>query len=285
LDRIRDLSDAVRRVAEDEAISRALEEGDSDKLQAICEAAYERYEDPSAGLKSGDNSPFYVWFVADKNGLSRANSRNGARNFLGGRFNLRDYFKGARALSQRGSRETYISNAFKGIPGGLYEFAISTPIYRSGGSREWIGVLGAAVATTAKLGSLVLDDDRNRVALAAPWDPHSPPNVCYPGSTMSKVSHSAKPRAPQSRPGRTEKISVSLDRSDVHALRRRAKKLYNGNLSAAVAEGARRIREEEGREALVAWLGQAAEATPEERDALRAEWRPEPPKRRRTRAA
>jgi hypothetical protein len=102
---------------------------------------------------------------------------------------------------------------------------------------------------------------------------------------MSKPSRSAKPDAPRSRPGRTEKISVSLDRSDAHALRRRAKKLYNGNLSAAVAEGARRIREEEGREALVAWLGKAAEATPEERDALRAEWRVEPPKRRRTRAA
>jgi serine/threonine-protein kinase len=172
LSHIRDLSDAVSRVAEDEAISRALEEGDSEKLQAICQAAYERYEDPSAGLKSGDNSPFYVWFVADKNGLSRGNSRNDPRNILSARFDLRDYFKGARALSQRGSRETYISNAFKGIPGGLYEFAISTPIYRSGGNREWIGVLGAAVATTAKLGSLVLDDDRNRVALAAPWDPN-----------------------------------------------------------------------------------------------------------------
>jgi hypothetical protein len=102
---------------------------------------------------------------------------------------------------------------------------------------------------------------------------------------MSKVSRSAKPHEPQSRPGRTEKISVSLDRSDVHALRRRAKKLYKGNLSAAVAEGARRIREEEGREALVAWLGQAAEITPEEREAVRAEWRAEPPKRRRTRVA
>ncbi len=74
---------------------------------------------------------------------------------------------------------------------------------------------------------------------------------------------------------------MSLDRSDVRALERRAKKLYGGDLSLAVAEGARRIREEEGREALVAWLGQAAETTPEEREALRAE----PPKRRRARAA
>jgi hypothetical protein len=105
---------------------------------------------------------------------------------------------------------------------------------------------------------------------------------------MSKVSPVAKPRARapiSSRPGRTEKISVSLDRSDVEALRKRAKKLYGGNLSAAIAEGARRIREEEGREALVAWLGQAAAITPEERDAIRAEWGALPSKRRRPRAA
>jgi hypothetical protein len=78
---------------------------------------------------------------------------------------------------------------------------------------------------------------------------------------------------------------VSLDRSDVLTLRRRAAKLYGGNLSAAVAEGARRIREEEGREALVDWLGKAAEATPEERESILAEWRGEAPKRRRPRAA
>jgi hypothetical protein len=74
------------------------------------------------------------------------------------------------------------------------------------------------------------------------------------------------------RAGQTDKISVSLDRTDLAALRRRARLLYGGNLSAAVAEGVRRVREEEGREALVAWLGKAGDATPAERDALRAEW-------------
>src|SRR5690606_18128646 len=48
--------------------------------------------------------------------------------------------------------------------------------------------------------------------------------MCYPGSTMSKVSPASKPSAPRSRPGRTEKISVSLDRADVDSLRKRAKK-------------------------------------------------------------
>lgn len=97
---------------------------------------------------------------------------------------------------------------------------------------------------------------------------------------MAKASTAAKPREARSRPGRTEKISVSLDRADVRALRRRAKQLYGGNLSAAVAEGAQRIREEQGREALVTWLGPAADVTPEEREAIRAEWGTEPPKLR-----
>ncbi len=89
------------------------------------------------------------------------------------------------------------------------------------------------------------------------------------------------------RSGRTDKLSVSLDRSDVALLRKRAKRLYGGNLSAAIAEGVRRIREEEGREALVRWLGDAAIVTPEQAEAIRAEWRGEsrPTRRRRHRAA
>lgn len=77
----------------------------------------------------------------------------------------------------------------------------------------------------------------------------------------------------RTRAGRTEKISVSLDKGDLDALRRRAKKLYGGNLSAAIAEGARRIREQEGREALLAWLGPAADLTEDQRAAIHTEWR------------
>jgi hypothetical protein len=78
-----------------------------------------------------------------------------------------------------------------------------------------------------------------------------------------------KPRA-----GQTEKISISLGRTELVALRRRARRLYGGNLSAAVAEGVRRIQEEEGREALVEWLGESGDASAAERAALRAEWQP-----------
>lgn len=80
------------------------------------------------------------------------------------------------------------------------------------------------------------------------------------------------PRQGLVRSGRTEKISISLDRSDLSLLQKRARRLYGGNLSAAITEGVQRVKEEEGREALVAWLGDAAKTTPEQRDAVRAEW-------------
>jgi hypothetical protein len=83
-----------------------------------------------------------------------------------------------------------------------------------------------------------------------------------------------RPTQIKKRPGRTEKISVSLDRADAVTIRQRARRLHGGNLSAALAEGVRRLREEEGREALVNWLGAASRTTPEERDAVRDSWRP-----------
>jgi hypothetical protein len=39
-----------------------------------------------------------------------------------------------------------------------------------------------------------------------------------------------------------------------------------------MASRAKRIREEEGREKLVAWLGDSGKTTAEERDTIRAEW-------------
>jgi hypothetical protein len=83
------------------------------------------------------------------------------------------------------------------------------------------------------------------------------------------------------RSGRTDKVSISIERSDVTFLRERAARLYGGNLSAVVAEGVRRIKEEEGREALVALLGEAGHTTPEQRESIRAEWRREATRRRR----
>ena len=80
-------------------------------------------------------------------------------------------------------------------------------------------------------------------------------------------------RSAAGRVGKTEKVSISIERSDLSTLRKRARRLHGGNLSAAVAEGIRRIREEEGREALVTWLGKAGQASEEQREAVRAEWK------------
>ena len=92
----------------------------------------------------------------------------------------------------------------------------------------------------------------------------------------------------QARAGKTVKVSVSLNREDVAALKRRANESYAGNLSAAFAEAARLIRQREARRRLVDRLG-GATLTPESAAALDAEQqggpRYEPKKPRRTRAA
>lgn len=91
---------------------------------------------------------------------------------------------------------------------------------------------------------------------------------------------SAPRRSP--RAGRTVKLSISLDRADLALLRKRARRRHQGNLSAVIAEGVRRLQEEEGREALLAWLGESAIASPAEHDAIRAEWQPDARTPRRT---
>ena len=89
------------------------------------------------------------------------------------------------------------------------------------------------------------------------------------------------------RAGRTVKVSVSLDRDDVAALKRRARESYGGNLSAAFAEAARWIRQREARQRLIEMLG-GSTLTPAAAAAIDAEQedvRDEPKRRRRTRAA
>ena len=66
----------------------------------------------------------------------------------------------------------------------------------------------------------------------------------YRGKTMA-----------QKRAGNTVKVSVSLDREDLAALKRRAAESYDGNLSAAFAEAARWLRQREARQRLIEKLG------------------------------
>jgi hypothetical protein len=77
---------------------------------------------------------------------------------------------------------------------------------------------------------------------------------------------------PVRRPGGTVKLSISLDAADIAALRRIARRRYNGNLSGLLADGVRLLREEEGRQALLSWIGKENMPTPEQAEAIRREW-------------
>jgi hypothetical protein len=74
----------------------------------------------------------------------------------------------------------------------------------------------------------------------------------------------------KARAGRTVKVSVSLDRDDVAALKRLAKGSYGGNLSAAFSEASRLIRQRAARQRLVEILG-GPSLTPGAAKAIEAE--------------
>jgi hypothetical protein len=88
------------------------------------------------------------------------------------------------------------------------------------------------------------------------------------------------------RAGRTVKLSISIDEADLAILRKRAKRVSGGNISAAITEMIRIAREWEGREVLAAWLGAGRdEPTAEAMESVRAQWRGALRTKRRTKAA
>jgi hypothetical protein len=80
----------------------------------------------------------------------------------------------------------------------------------------------------------------------------------------------------EKRAGITEKVSISLNREDLKALKTRAVRLHGGNLSAVVAELAADARQLEGMNTLVEQLG-GPSLTLEARERLDREWRAAPP--------
>jgi hypothetical protein len=73
------------------------------------------------------------------------------------------------------------------------------------------------------------------------------------------------------RAGNTIKLSVSLGAEDVAVLKRHAKEAYGGNLSAALGEAARLLRQKEARRRLIEQLG-GAPLTPEAAATIDAEF-------------
>lgn len=70
---------------------------------------------------------------------------------------------------------------------------------------------------------------------------------------------------------RAIKVSVSLAEDDLKILRRRAKRLYDGNLSAVIHELAQKAKRQEAMERVIVSLG-GHSLTDEDRRAIDAEW-------------
>jgi len=74
------------------------------------------------------------------------------------------------------------------------------------------------------------------------------------------------------RPGGTTHLSISLPTEEAKILKRRAKRVYGGNVSHVVSDAIRYIAYEEGRDALIASFGGKGKPTAEEARQLDAEW-------------
>jgi hypothetical protein len=74
------------------------------------------------------------------------------------------------------------------------------------------------------------------------------------------------------RPGGTTHLSISLPTADAKLLRRRAKRIYGGNVSRVIGDAVRYIAYEEGRDALIASFGAKGTPTPEEARRLDEAW-------------
>lgn len=83
------------------------------------------------------------------------------------------------------------------------------------------------------------------------------------------------------RAGATVKISISVRAADLASLRKRAKRLYGGNVSAVIAELAADAALLEGMHGLVARLG-GPSLTDDDRESLDREWAGKTPLSRRS---
>jgi hypothetical protein len=70
------------------------------------------------------------------------------------------------------------------------------------------------------------------------------------------------------RAGVTEKVSVSVNRADLAMLKKRAKRLHGGNVSAVFADLIAEIRRREAWDRAVVWYGRPIELSDEEREVI-----------------
>lgn len=162
------MSNDVTQSARDAELVAALRAGDTAGLLGACARFYETY-DITRGRDKSVNSPFDAWFVLDAQGVLRAQEGRERVIVTSRNYEWRDYFQGALALGRRGEPpgQAYVSKVFKSENDQRHKFALSAPIFDQG---RLIGVLVAAVATSAKLGSLSIESPDSLITLAGPRD-------------------------------------------------------------------------------------------------------------------
>jgi len=74
------------------------------------------------------------------------------------------------------------------------------------------------------------------------------------------------------RPGGTTHLSISLPTEEARILKRRARRVYDGNVSRVVSDAVRYIAYEEGRDSLIASFGGKGKPTRAEAEQLDAAW-------------
>jgi hypothetical protein len=70
------------------------------------------------------------------------------------------------------------------------------------------------------------------------------------------------------RAGVTQKVSLSVNRADLAVLKKRAKRLHGGNVSAVFAELIAEIKRREAWDRAVAWYGEPIAPSDAEREAI-----------------
>jgi hypothetical protein len=74
------------------------------------------------------------------------------------------------------------------------------------------------------------------------------------------------------RPGGTTHLSISIPTEEAKILKRRARRVYGGNVSRVVSDAIRYIAYEEGRDALIASFGSKGRPTRDEARRLDEDW-------------
>jgi hypothetical protein len=85
------------------------------------------------------------------------------------------------------------------------------------------------------------------------------------------------------RAGVTEKVSLSVNKADLAMLKKRAKRLHAGNVSAVFADLIAELRRREAWDHAVAWYGQPIVLSEAEQEAIDRELLGKPAKRSRRR--